>query len=124
CEHWETIVAKPGHQLRFTLADGPTAPRTGGSELRYPEACYDESRTVELHGEAFFEVTKDRHRTFVVKTGELETKVLGTTFNIQAFDALANIVVSLVTGKIAVQVHSEGKDGHVILLEPNEELVY
>ena len=123
-EHWQTMVAKPGHQLHFTLADGTTVWLKGGSELRYPEAFNKKSRTVELQGEAFFEVTKNQHSSFVVKAGELETKVLGTAFNIQAFKDLPNFVVSLVAGKVAVQVHPERKDADVILLAPNEELVY
>ncbi|SEM00045.1 FecR family protein [bacterium A37T11] len=124
-ESWRKIVSQPGHQKTLHLPDGTTIWLQGGSELMYPASYGEHERLVQLEGEAFFEVKGLADRPFVVKSGNLETKVLGTSFNIEAYGDLMRYVVSLVTGKVSVQLHSNDDDNQTALtLSPNEELVY
>lgn len=106
-----------GQKSIFQLSDGTIVKLNAGSKLRYPEKFSDSTRIVHLQGEAFFEVTKNPDKPFIVSTGEIETRVLGTSFNITAYDNDENITVAVATGKVAVK-HQSGKQ---VLLLPEEQ---
>ena len=95
-----------------------------GSVIRYPVKFSKENREVYLRGEGFFEVKRDTKRPFTVKTNTVMTTALGTSFNIQTSDNGSNCNVSLVTGKVRVEM-LENLSGNVkaIFLEPGEEAV-
>ena len=88
------------------------------SRLRYPVEFSGEQREVYLEGEACFEVAKDTARPFVVHTANASVCVLGTLFNISAYDEEDNTEVTLVNGKVRVNVGDVEK-----LLAPDEQLV-
>lgn len=95
------IVTPRGKDCHIVLADGTKVWLNAESELEFPSRFEREKRTVCLKGEAFFEVTKDKKHPFVVKNEFFTTTVLGTVFNVRAFNKDdANVV--LVSGKIAV----------------------
>lgn len=90
-----------GMPERFVLPDGSEVWLAAGSSLRYPAAFSREERAVELSGEAFFDVERDEKRPFTIRTGELQTRVLGTSFKISAFEGRTH-EVSVATGRVSV----------------------
>ena len=85
-----------------TLSDGTRVMLNANSTLEYPVSFSDtEVREVHLKGEAHFEVTKNPHRPFVVKAGEMQTQVLGTIFDVKAYRKDAP-KVTLMQGKVKV----------------------
>lgn len=89
-----------GEKLTLTLADGTTVKLNSNTSLKYPEEFNEATREVFLNGEAFFEVKKDSLHPFIVHTGELTTKVLGTSFNINSNGD--HVSVSVATGVVKV----------------------
>lgn len=91
------------------------------STIEYPASFTGSLREVKLSGEAFFEVAHDATHPFVIYSGNIETKVLGTSFNIQAYDNQEEINVTVVTGK--VNVTHKNKSEHIELIA-NERAVF
>lgn len=85
----------------ITLSDGSTIGLNTRSSIRFPEKFDGESRDVYLEGEAFFDVKKDPDRPFIVHSGNIQTRVLGTSFNVRAFKGEA-LAVTVKTGKVNV----------------------
>lgn len=102
-----------GQRSVFQLSDGTKVTLNANSTLKFPNKFDLNARIVELTGEAFFEVTKNPEKPFIVKTENLSTTVLGTKFNINAHDLDQTIQISLVEGK--VKVTSDDKKGEIIL---------
>lgn len=117
----EKTTAK-GQKSTITLSDGTIIRLNAGSKLKYPEQFSKSSREVFLSGEAFFTVRKDPKRPFIVKTGDLTTTVLGTSFNISAYQDESEIHVAVVSGKVSVTKNNESEDENkdVLILRPNE----
>lgn len=97
------VVSTPAATTTLvTLGDGTRVMLNANSTLEYPASFYDaEVREVRLKGEAHFEVTKNPHRPFVVKAGEMQTQVLGTIFDVKAYRKDAP-KVTLMQGKVKV----------------------
>lgn len=91
-----------GQKIRFSLPDGSLVILNSGSTLSYPENFSDNQRLVTLTGEAFFQVIRNEKKPFVVKSQNLTTTVLGTSFNINAFDAIS-ASVAVVNGSVKVE---------------------
>lgn len=88
--------------LKIYLQDGSRVSLAKNSRLIYPKRFGSNERTVELKGEAFFEVAKDANHPFLIYANETVTKVIGTSFRIRAFQGNAKVVVSVTTGKVSV----------------------
>ena len=97
------VVSTPATTTTLvTLSDGTRVRLNANSTLEYPASFDDaEVREVRLKGEAHFEVTKNPHRPFVVKAGEMQTQVLGTIFDVKAYRKDAP-KVTLMQGKVKV----------------------
>ena len=97
------VVSTPAATTTLvTLSDGTRVMLNANSTLEYPASFDDaEVREVRLKGEAHFEVTKNPHRPFVVKAGEMQTQVLGTVFDVKAYRKDAP-KVTLMEGKVKV----------------------
>jgi transmembrane sensor len=108
------------HQF-LKLPDGSTVVLNAGSHLEYP-ASFDgmARREVLLSGEGYFDIKHDASKPFIVRTGNLTTTVLGTAFNIKAYDDDKNITVTVTRGK--VQVSDEGRTLGVIT--PDQEITF
>ncbi len=115
-----TKGTEPGQKLSFHLEDGTKVILNAGSKLSYPASFDTDNRTVELEGEAFFEVSKDADRPFRVITKNVVTTALGTSFNINAFPERKNIEIALVTGIVSVESISEGDSLQSVILNPGE----
>lgn len=116
-----------GHRSKIILSDSSIVYLGAGSSLKYPESFSENTRDIYLYGEAFFEVTQEKHKPFTVHTGHVQTKVLGTSFKIEAFENKP-LLVEVATGKVRVdQVDSTFSralgvltQGQKILFDHNE----
>lgn len=119
---WKTVENPKGKKSKVTLPDGSQVDLNYESSLRFPDVFEGGIRKVELIGEAFFDVKHNDHQPFIVVTGEIETVVLGTTFNIRSQSDNRETDVSLVTGK--VQVNYSGRAEEIVSFElsPGEQL--
>lgn len=119
---WKIIENPKGKKSKITLPDGSQVNLNYESSLRFPEAFEGEVRKVELLGEAFFDVAHNDTIPFMVVTGELETMVLGTSFNIQSKMDGQETDISLVTGKVKINRTNDRQKS--IELSPGEQLRY
>ncbi|WP_442590936.1 FecR family protein [Pedobacter sp. AW31-3R] len=111
-----------GQHSKIVLPDSSVIYLGGGSKLRYARKFDGAERTVYLDGEAFFDVVHQSKRPFVVKSGNIATVVLGTSFNIKAFTAKNSVAVTVNTGKVGVMSNLNGKSRLVKFLTPNEQM--
>ncbi|MBW6536487.1 MAG: DUF4974 domain-containing protein [Mariniphaga sp.] len=95
------IQCPMGVRTKFVLPDGTTGFLNSGSTLSYPVA-FDKTRQVELTGEAYFDVYHNEQSPFTVKTGKLNVRVLGTTFNVISYPGEVTEEIILQTGKVEV----------------------
>lgn len=116
-----TLKSNPaGRKATFQLDDGTMVKLNAESALRYPEHFTDSNRVVYLEGEALFEVKRDESRPFSVVTGNITTRVLGTSFYVKNDLQDKDIQVALVSGKVSVL----DQNGNTIVLEPDEMVTY
>lgn len=115
-----TAHAHNGQKSIITLGDGTRVYLNSGSTLTYPEVFEASIRNVVLTGEAFFEVMRDEKRPFIVRTGSIDTKVLGTSFNVSAY-ADEPVSIAVATGKVQVKETNQ-KDS--VLLTPNYQATF
>lgn len=100
------------HPVNFTtiiLPDGSTVKMNANTRIDYPERFSANIRKVKLSGEAFFQVTRDTLRPFVIETENASVEVLGTSFNVSAYPAARLIEVNVKTGKVKLTQHTNGK---------------
>ncbi len=114
-----TIAVPAGQRINLTLPDGTNVWMNARSEIRYPAVFSGEARTVELKGEAWFDVTHTG-TPFVVETGKYAVEVLGTTFNLDANPDVTRFSASLIEGKVRV-INRDHPDEEV-MLEPSEQV--
>ncbi|WP_167667893.1 FecR family protein [Mucilaginibacter gossypiicola] len=110
-----------GKTQKLKLPDGTQVTLNAGSTFSYPEAFEKNTRDVSLTGEGFFEVTKNAKKPFLVHTARLVVKVLGTVFNVKAFNNDKTVETTLLKGK--VQVELKNNPEKKIILLPNEKLI-
>ena len=99
---------------KITLPDGSNVWLNHSSSLKYPSLFQDNTRHVELKGEGYFEVVANAKKPFIVTSGEIQIKALGTAFNIMAYPDEDKIETSLIKGKVELQ--RKEPDGEVITL--------
>lgn len=103
------------------LPDGSKVILNHFSSLTYPKEFSDKSRIVNLNGEAYFEVYKDKKHPFVVNTDAINVEVLGTHFNVRAYKNSDEIKTSLFEGSVSVK---DKDNSSFIVLKPNESAIY
>jgi len=97
-----SIVGAEGHIRKVLLPDQSIVWLKGNSRLEYPARFSDSTRNVVLHGEALFEVAKDRKHPFIILAGNYSTRVVGTSFNIKENQKLQSFKLTVLTGKVLV----------------------
>ena len=122
----ETVTTKQyaaglGQHTKVTLSDGTRIWLNAGSFLKCPSRFKGDTREVYLTGEAFFDVAKDKKHPFIIHTDKMDTKVLGTSFNIHAYPGQATQEVSVLTGR--VNVKSTVTDENVYVT-PGQKVVF
>ena len=116
---YNTLSTPMGGQYQLVLPDGSKVWLNSGSSIRYPTAFTGLERVVELQGEAYFEIAKNKKMPFIVKTdNSMDIKVLGTQFNVMAYENEKNINTTLIEGSVEVLERS-GKT----LLEPGQAAI-
>ena len=110
-EQYNELIVPRGGEYAIVLSDGTKVKLNADSRLRYPVKFSSKERVVEMTGEAFFEVTKNDKKPFVVKCGGIRMKVLGTSFNVNGYERENSIITTLVEGKLEV---STGKQNVVL----------
>ena len=116
-----TKTTARGQRATITLSDGTRVHLNAESSIAYPKKFEGLSeRSIDLVGEAFFDVKKNPDYPFVVKSGALRTTVLGTSFNVQAYEHSDNIQVTVATGKVKV----ESEDLQQAFLVPGDRVIY
>lgn len=111
-----SIYVPAGQRAEVTLGDGTKVWLNAKTKLIYPEKFSAASRDVYLDGEAYFDVEKDEKRPFVVKTEKYDIKVLGTEFNVMAYEGSGSFHTSLIEGSVEIQ-SPEKKS--LCVLQPN-----
>lgn len=115
---YNTVRTPVGGQYRIVLPDKSKVWLNATSSLRYPTAFHDSVRVVELSGEAYFEVAKNKSMPFIVKAGETKVEVVGTHFNIMAYPDEQTTRTTLLEGAVIV---SKGREKQKI--KPGQEAV-
>lgn len=104
---FNTLRTPRGGQYQLVLADGSKVWMNAGSSLRFPTSFPGKEREVVLSGEAYFEIAKDPQRPFRVKVNNMQVQVLGTHFNVMAYDNEITAAVTLLEGSVVVQRNNE-----------------
>ena len=104
---YNTISTPRAAQYQIQLSDGTKVWLNAASSLRYPTSFSGQDRNVELTGEGYFEVAKNKDKPFHVRVGAIEVEVLGTHFNIMAYEDEATIQTTLLEGSVKVSYHNQ-----------------
>jgi transmembrane sensor len=116
------VVIPFGKKTELLLADGTKVWLNAGSRIAFPSIFTGNTREVYLEGEACFIVAKNEKQPFIVKTGIIDVKVLGTHFNISAYPSDAMVETVLLEGSVAVEKPKTfGIGERTIILEPNQK---
>jgi transmembrane sensor len=111
-----------GERKTVTLPDGSTVMLNGSSILSISKSYNENNRALKLNGEAFFEVTKDKHKPFIVIADKTITTALGTSFKINNYPREQDISVMLATGKVSVKEVAQNDITKESFLSPGEQL--
>lgn len=122
--HPETIsfqeqVSAKGEKKIVRLADGTKVILNSDTKLRIPSDFNGESRTVEMEGEGFFDVTSNPDKPFIIKSGGTQVKVLGTSFDFKSYKEDDYIKLTVSTGKVRINVDDQDLQ---LSVSPNEHL--
>jgi transmembrane sensor len=115
------VSTRPGSKSKIQLPDGSMVWLNAGSKLTYTKDFGKKNREVMLTGEAFFDVTKNPEKPFLIQTNSINIKVLGTAFNVKAYPEDKQTETSLIRGNIEVTIKNRPNDK--IFLSPSEKLV-
>jgi len=117
-----TLSTPRGGEFKITLEDGTEVWLNAETTLRYPETFDGAERRVEVSGEAYFKVAKNAEKPFYVVSGGQEVRVLGTEFNVHAYNDEPAIFTTLVEGSIALKPVSG--NGSELMLTPGSQSVF
>lgn len=119
------VKTNPGMTTSIMLPDSTMVYLNSESTLRYPSSFNTDIRKVELTGEAYFDVTKDPQKRFVISTlNHSQIEVYGTSFNVEAYAKDNKLSATLVEGKIGFLFNDGTGTARKIDLQPNQKLIY
>ena len=121
---YSEIHSPIGTRTTFYLPDGSTGLLNGGSSLKFPTQFSGKTRDVKLTGEAYFKVTSNHKKPFIVSTEKIDVKVFGTSFNVMAYADEQVTEVTLESGQIELFKKSNNNIKSIGILKPNESCVY
>ena len=122
---YSEITSPFGSRTSFELPDGSKVWLNNGSSLRFPVRFNGKFRKLELKGEAYFDIVHNEKQPLIVKTGNIQVKVLGTRFNVMSYNDDQNIEVTLKSGKVAIQrVLKNGSSRNLLVLKPDQQAVF
>ncbi len=114
----------PGMTGHIQLSDGSEIWLNSNSKIKYPTTFSSNERRVILSGEAYFSVKKDSKRKFIVEADNTSIEVLGTQFNIDAYENADRITTTLVSGSIRMLCPDKQGNNNITLMSPNQQLTY
>ncbi|WP_455509720.1 FecR family protein [Butyricimonas paravirosa] len=114
---YNTLIVPRGGEFSLELADGTRVWLNAESRLCYPVAFTGKERKVEMEGEVYFEVAKNREKPFIVTVNGVDIRVLGTSFNVSAYQE--DVVTTLVEGKVQLK-----KGNEQVVLSPNQQAIW
>lgn len=125
------FLASPGQQSvvavakvqQVALEEGTKVTINAHSKLTYPKKFEKEKREVALSGEAYFKVARDPERPFIIKAGSLRVEVLGTEFNVRAYEQDNQIEVTVASGRVAVYDPAK-PDQRTVLVKGQKAIFY
>lgn len=119
------VKTAPGMRSCFLLPDSTRVNLNVGSSLKYPSRFVGDTRQVELVGEAFFDVTRDEKKRFVITTlHQSKIEVYGTSFNVEAYEDNEYISTTLVSGRIGFFSKDPSGEEQEVKLCPKQKLIY
>lgn len=117
-----SVTTKYGNKTKISLPDSSQVWLNSGSRLEYNSSTFNRStREVKLTGEAFFSIAHNAGKPFIVRSGNMQVRVLGTTFNVKAYPEEQNMETSLIKGSVEITIGDRPEDKY--RLKPNEKLV-
>ena len=116
------VITPKGSKTQIVLPDGTRVWLNAGSNLTYYSDYNGEKRDVTLSGEAFFEVTKNPNKPFVVKTGKINIKAYGTAFNVKSYPTDRFVETTLINGVVTIEQVSTKKT--LAILKPNQKSIF
>ncbi len=111
-----------GKKFRMTLEDGSFVHMNSVSSIAYPNKFEDNRREIEIKGEAYFNIKRDEARPFKIKVKNYSVEVLGTSFNIQAYEGEDDFSVTVESGSVKVILDAERNN--TAILEKNQKLIF
>lgn len=118
-ETMNTVVVPQGQRVQLTLADGTKVWLNAKTQMEYPQSFKaSRQRTVKVDGEAYFEVSKNEKKPFIVQTDKGNVEVLGTKFYISAYASTDVFETSLIEGKVNIRTADE-----TLMLHPQDKAV-
>ncbi len=112
-----TLNIPNGQRQTVTLDDGTSIALDAGSTLHYPERFSGSLRTVVLAGEGYFEVASNPDKPFVIQANHAVVTVLGTKFNVRAWQSDEKVTVAVAEGKVSLAPNRENAEARVVLTE-------
>ncbi|MDL2281857.1 DUF4974 domain-containing protein [Parabacteroides sp. OttesenSCG-928-G06] len=110
-----------GMRSTLTLPDGSKVILNAGTTISYPNAFVSKNREIRINGEAYLEVVHDKDHPFIVRADDIRIEVLGTAFNVKAYENDERVEVSLSEGSVRVQAAEQKQP---VLLTPGEQAYY
>lgn len=114
------ISTNPGSKTEVKLPDGTLVILNADSKLSYPDNFLGNTREVTLQGEAFFKVTENKQKPFIIHSKAMDIKVLGTVFNVKAYPGESTSEATLIKGSIEVTL--KNRTNEKIMLKPSEKI--
>lgn len=121
-QEMNTISVPAGQRVNILLSDGTNVWLNSGSKMKYPVSFSRGKREISLDGEGYFEVAKNAERPFVVQTDRYDIEVLGTKFNVNAYNKSSSFSAALLEGSI--QISEKNGAGNSIVLHPQQKADY
>ena len=115
-EQYNTILVPAGQRINLILSDNSNLWLNANTKFRYPTKFSKKNRTVYLDGEAYFDVSKNENKPFIVKTEQGDLRVTGTSFNVEAYSKFKSFRTSLFEGGVDIY----NKETKLVSLKPNE----
>lgn len=117
-----TVATAKGERSHVILPDGTKVWLNASSSVSYANAVFSKERRVKMKGEAYFEVTKDPHAPFIVESKKISTRVVGTKFNIRAYEDENYTIATLLEGSIQL-TSSDSRFPRKIIMKPGEKII-
>ncbi|WP_138993331.1 FecR family protein [Larkinella sp. C7] len=119
--HFVNHEARP---VKHQLPDRSSVWMHPGASIAYPEKFSADQRLVTFAGEGFFDVRKDPARPFRIQSGEMQIKVLGTSFNVKAPATHPVFQISVVTGRVQVSAPDHQQNEQQVILKPQQQAIF